>query len=301
MRLVFQEGKQRELIQKEREKLNLSLYNMSKKLGIKYGKLLAYCYDGVLLPENLFNEFLSKKEFKKYILEKRKDNWGKSKGGKLSKGNTKEIEIPQDSSNLAEFYGIMLGDGNLMNKRSYKIGTYQIRIAGDSRHDKEYLHNYVKPLIEKLFNIKVKLYKDKKRNFITLVATSKKLVEFLELKGFKAGNKIINQLEIPSWIREEASYLRVCLRGLYDTDGSVYKLTNQNSHQICFTNYNKKLMNNVRESLLSFGINPSKVTKGRDLLITKKSELKKFLNEIGFKNSRHLDKVEKWSLQSPVV
>ena len=60
-------------------------------------------------------------------------------------------------------------------------------------------------------------------------------------------------------------------------------------------------MNDVKESLLSFGINPSKVTKGRDLLITKKSELRKFLNEIGFKNLRHLDKVKKWNLESPMV
>ena len=285
----------------ELEKFNLTIPKLANKLGIKIGKLNAIYYEGILMSEIIFEKFDLRREFKNYIVEKKKDNWGKSKGGKLSKGNTKEIEIPHDSSDLAEFYGIMLGDGNLMAKKSYKVGTYQIRIVGDSRHDKEYLHNYVKPLIEKLFNIKVKLHKDKKRNFITLVATSKKLAEFLETKGFKPGNKIINQLEIPIWIKENKDFVKVCIRGLYDTDGSVYKLTNQNSHQICFTNYNKKLMNNVRESLLSLGINPSKVTKGRDLLITKKSELRKFLNEIGFKNSRHLDKVEKWNLRSPVV
>ena len=302
MKLMFEKEKQQKLIKRELEKFDFSLQRLANKLGIEIGKLNAIYYDGVLMSEDVFEKFSSKEEFRKYILEKKKDNWGQSIGGIKSRGaNIKSIKFPLESVELAELFGIMLGDGNLTKRKAYRIGTYQAKIVGDSRHDKKYLLEYVKPLINKLFGIDVTNYYSKYGNALYIVATGKKLVEFLETKGFKSGDKIINQLEIPPWIKKDKNFLKRCIRGLYDTDGSVYKLTNQNSYQICFTNYNKKLMRDVREGLLSLEINPSQITKGRDLLITKKSELRKFLNEIGFKNSRHLDKVERWNLNSPIV
>ncbi len=296
MRLLFLKDKQKELIKKEKEKLNLSWNEFAKFLGIKYGKLHAYYYDNVLLPEKIYNKFSVKEKFRNLIIEKRNENWGKSKGGKLSRGKTKAIMLPQNSKELAEFYGIMLGDGNLTKIQSYKIGTYEIRIVGDSRYDRFYLENYVKPLIEKLFTIKVRISKRKNQNTLVLAANGKKLVEFLESRGFKPGDKIKNQLTIPNWIKRDKKLLKACIRGLYDTDGSVYQLTNQNSYQICLVNYNNTLLNEVRNNLLNLGIGVSKITKGRDILITKKSELRKFLKEIGFSNSKHLEKIKRWKI-----
>ncbi len=240
---------------------------------------------------------LAGKKFDKFILERLDENWGRIKGGRNSSESlVKKIRIPIDSEELAEFYGIMLGDGNLTRIKNYKIGTYQIRIVGDSRYDKLYLMNYVAPLIKKLFKVESKIYKYKNSNALSLNVSSRRLVDFLIFKGFKAGDKIRNQLSIPSWIKNNPLFLRKCLRGLYDTDGSVYKLTDQNSYQICFTNYNSVLLNDARNSLISFGIGVSKITKGRDITITKKSELRKFLNVVGFSNFKHIDKVNKWNL-----
>ena len=294
MRLVFEKEKQKELI--EKEKINSSFSKLANKLGIKIGKLNSYYYNEILLPEEIFNKFSLKEKYKKYIIEKRKENWGRSKGGKISNGGTKEIILPKDSIELAEFYGIMLGDGNLTKIKKYKVGVYQIRVVGDSRNDKDYLINFVKPLIERLFGIKVKAYKIKKENAINLTATGKKLTEFLEIKGFKPGNKITNQLKIPNWIKTNKNFLKACIRGLYDTDGCIYHLTNQNSYQICFTNYNIPLLNDVRNSLISLDIMPSIISKGREITITKKSKLRKFLNEIGFHNSKHQNKAKMWNL-----
>jgi len=243
------------------------------------------------------------------------DNWGQSKWGKNSrgKGRTKEIRIPPNCSELAEFYGIILGDGNshktsFYKSRNNKRGVYMIRIVGDSRHDYLYLTQYVKLLIERLFEIKVRIGKFKpKKNFVNsqnamfIEAHSVKLINFLEEKGFPSGNKIKNKLRIPDWINQNEDYLRVCLRGLYDTNGSVYKITNQNPHQFCFTNYNQGLLNDVRNGLLSLIINCSKISKGKDIYITKKEELRKFLKGVGFSNDRHLKKVRMWNLDSPVV
>ena len=296
MRLVLKEGKQRALIDEERRLFNLSLAKLANKLNIKEGRLCGYYYNNLLIPEELFNKFSLKKKYTPFIIDKKIENWGRIEGGFISKGKTKVIKLPDESEDLAELYGIMLGDGNLTRIKGYKLGTYQLRITGDSRNDKEYFLTYLKPLIEKLFNISVRCSYLKNKNVINLVASGRELVNFFESKGFKPGNKITNQLEIPSWIKQNKEFLRVCIKGLYDTDGSVYKLTNQNSHQICFTNYNNKLLNDVRDGLISFGVVPSKITKGTEIVITKKSELRKFLNEVGFRNSRHLNKVKMFNL-----
>ncbi|MEK6915921.1 MAG: LAGLIDADG family homing endonuclease [Nanoarchaeota archaeon] len=257
----------------------------------------------ILLSDKLYFSLcdLAGKSFDNFILEKLEDTWGKSKGGKNSSGTyLKDIKLPNESIGLAELFGIMLGDGNLTSIKDYKIGTYQIRIVGDSRYDRDYLENYVKPLIEKLFDVRVSTFKAKGENAFYLVATGRKLVEFFIRKGFKPGDKIRNLLDIPLWIRRDNEFLRFCLRGLYDTDGSAYKLTNQNSYQILFTNYNPVLLNAVRDSLLSLEIGVSKISRGRDITITKKSELRKFLKEVGFSNNKHLDKVKMWNI-SPIV
>lgn len=297
MRLVFEKDKQQELIKEEKTVFALSLPSLANKLKIKIGKLNAYYYNNLLMPEEIFERFLLKENYRKFILDKRENNWGQKIGGNSPEaGYIKKINEPNESEELAEFYGIMLGDGNSTKIKRYKVGVYQIRIVGDSRFDKEYLMNFVKPLIERLFNIKVHVFNMKNKNGLNVCAYGLKLIEFLESKGFTPGDKIRNQLCIPAWIKNDEKFLRACLRGLYDTDGSIYKLTNQNSYQICFTNYNATLLNDVRNSLISLGINPSRITKEVDIVITKKDELRKFLNGVGFHNFKHSNKVRMWNL-----
>ena len=312
MRLKFVKGKQRELINSFRIENKLSWNELCNSLSIKYGRIMTYFNETSFINEELYIKLDKKGNYSRYILDKLEENWGKRKGGINSMGSTKKINFPKDSNELAEFYGIMLGDGNshktsFYNSRTDKRGTYTIKIVGDARFDNEYLVEYVKPLIENLFDIKVRVGKFKpKENFqnskngMFIEAHGVELINFLESKGFKPGNKIVNKLRIPKWITSKDNLLTSCLRGLYDTDGSVYKITNQNSHQICFTNYNLGLLNDVRDSLLRLGINCSNISK-HDVYITKRSELRKFLKLIGFSNHRHINKVNMWKLDSPLV
>jgi len=300
MRLKFVKGKQKELINDFRIKNKLSWKGLCDLFDVKYGKLIAYFNETSLIDESIYNLFDSEEKYKKFIVERKEGSWGMKRGGRNSKGNTKKICFPKDSKEFAEFYGIMLGDGNshktaFYNSKEDKRGTYMIRIVGDSVLDENYLKNYVKPLIEDLFKINVRIGEFKKSNAMYLECHSSELVHFLDKKGFPPGNKIKNKLKIPNWIKNNKNFLKVCLKGLYDTDGSVYKLTGQNSHQICFTNYNLFLLEDVRNSLLRLGISCSKISK-KDIYITKKSELRKFLKLIGFSNDRHLKKVKMWNL-----
>lgn len=312
MRLKFSKGIQRKLIKEFKDEKNLTWEQLCNILNVKLGKLMAYYYETSLIDEEIYRILYKDNKYSKEILEKLNDNWGRSKGGLVSEGKTKKIKIPEESKELAEFYGIMLGDGNshktsFYNSRKDKRGVYSIKIVGDSRLDNKYLANNVRPLIENLFEVNVRIGKFKsKENFknsknaMFLEANGVKIINFLETKGFKPGNKIKNKLRIPDWINKNKEYLKACLRGLYDTDGSIYKITNQNSYQICFTNYNLGLLDDVRDSLLKLGIICSKISK-HDIYITKKSELRKFLKDIGFSNDRHINKVKMWNLDSPFV
>ncbi len=296
MRMLMKKGKQKELIKGFKDKNNLTWKQVSNLLNIKKGKLMPYYYELSLISKRAYNQLDKEKKYNKYIVEQRKENWGQIKGGSISKGKTKEIKIPKESKELAELYGIILGDGNISKIQAYKAGTYMITIAGGLEKDKEYLINFVKPLIENLFNIKVKIKTVKNKNTLYLIVHGRKIVEFFENKGYIPGNKIKNQAGIPKWIQNNRKFLCACIRGLYDTDGSAYKLTNQNSYQINFCNKNKKLINETREGVINLGVLPSKITKGTDFNITKKSEIKKFYKSIGFNNSKHLNKIKMWNL-----
>lgn len=153
-------------------------------------------------------------------IDEKSKNWGQVKGGRNSHGNTKKIKIPIKDEKLAELIGIILGDGNIQNKNS----IYQVRIAGDSNKDKDYIMNYLKPLCDSLFGIDSKIYKHKTFNELFVHIHSKNVVKFLISVGMQAGNKIKNQVTIPGWVLENDSYLKACIRGLIDTDGSVYEL-----------------------------------------------------------------------------
>ena len=303
MKIKLKEGKQKELILLA--KGDLTWKDFSKKINVNENYLKRDLKNEKrLIPEEVCTRLcaLSNKNFDGFIIDRLEDNWGQSKGGIKSrgKGSTIQIKTPKRSEKLAELIGIILGDGNInYYKKGKKIGVYQVNIAGDKNLDRDYHLKYVSPLFSELFSVKVKEKLAKKGNGRFLVISSKQLVVFLLANELKSGDKIKNQVTIPSWIKANPLFLKACIRGLFDTDGSVYRLTNQNSHQISFTNHNSTLLKDVRDGLLSLEIGVSNITKDKEITITKKSELRKFLKEVGFKNSRHLAKVKVWNLEAP--
>ena len=309
MRIFMKKGKQRELINFAKQKFTWP--ELSIKLNISEGYLRNELREEQrLLSKEIYDKLcqIANKNFDKFIIKKINDNWGQVKGGIISKGKTKDIKIPEESIKLAEFFGILLGDGNIYRYKKYKKGTYSVKIVGDCRHDNIYLTKYVTPLIENLFKIRVRKGKFKpkndfknSKNSMFIESHGKKLVDFLEQKGLKPGNKIKNNLGIPEWIKKDTCFLRACLRGLYDTDGGIYKLNNQNTHQIVFTNFNTKLLKDIKDSLEKLNIKSSKITSENKIYITKKIELQRFLKLIGFRNSKHLNKIRMWRFNSPVV
>lgn len=157
----------------------------------------------------------------------------------------KSINFPKRTELLAEFIGIMLGDGGFRN-------DYQITITYNRETDFKYA-NFIIDLIKKLFNIKPSLRYRVSCSGADIVVTSKNLVEFLLRQGLTMGNKYNNQIDMPFWIWENKKYYKACLRGLMDTDGSIYlhKYNVSGKYyqypKLCFTSYCYPLLCSVAE------------------------------------------------------
>ena len=123
------------------------------------------------------------------------------------------------NKDLAEFYGILLGDGCLSYTPAYK-GTwpkYVICIAGDSRKDFEFFIHVVS-LINRLFGIQVRINKRTDCNGIEIRFSSKHVFELLCDFGFPVGKK--RHIVISTDFLKNGLWTYVT-RGIFDTDGCL--------------------------------------------------------------------------------
>jgi intein/homing endonuclease len=287
MRIKLKVGKQRELISEA--KANKTWAELSKELNVNKNYLKIDLYnENRLLHSKIFYRLckIAKIDFSRYIEKRLSDEWGKKIGGKISSGTTKKIIKPRKSAKLAELIGIILGDGNLYWNE--KKGVYTLKIAGNPYDEREYLIDFVKPLLDEIFKTHSKIEIRKNELFITVY--SKEIIKILEFFGLKRGNKIKNNVGIPYWIKDNKNFLKACIRGLIDTDGSVFKMSNKDSHlnRIGFKNSDKKLLNDTRKGLVLLGFHPSKIIKEDHFFISRKKDTKRYANVIKFNNPKHV-------------
>ena len=190
------------------------------------------------------------------------------------------MEINED---VAELVGIILGDGNIYVDKSK--GHYQLRITGDLIKDKEY-HEYISHLFFKIFNkkIKTKIYPDRR----VLYFYSKEIINTLLYFGLVSGSKLGDNVCVPEWIFSKKEYVISCLRGLMDTDGTVFpKSTNKNFLQIEISSAIPNLRISISKMFLSLGIKVSNWSKGGNTPncgIYAKEEIFKYCKFVNFNN-----------------
>ena len=185
----------------------------------------------------------------------------------------KDINIPNAyTSDLAEFFGIMLGDGNL--------SRYQI-IVNLGGKEMEYARQVVN-LIETIFGARPKIA-IRKTGYKDVYLGSIDLTSWLVKEGL-VYNKVLKQVDVPRWIFQEPVFMSGFLRGFFDTDGSIYKL--HWGTQISFTNKSVPLLKSIRNMLIYLGYTPSKLS-GCKVYITKKVEVQRFFDELHPRNSKH--------------
>lgn len=202
------------------------------------------------------------------------------------------------SKELAEFIGILTGDGYL-NYYSYQ-NKYLLEIAGDKRFDKDYLTKYVKKRIKHLFNLEPSYFIRNDQNTMYLRLISKGLITYLVKIGFKKGKK--EQIEIPTWIISNRRYMQYFLKGIADTDCSIH--FRKHYPIINFKSKSKPLVNSIfnflkRENFKLKNFYKEKKIDKRgyknsivySITLNGFKNMNLWLDSINFRNKRHLDRI----------
>ncbi len=200
---------------------------------------------------------------------------------------TLPIKEPRKSKDLAEFVGILLGDGGITKS--------QISISLNSKNEKEY-SKFVKSLIKKLFNVYVGTCYDKKYSSLDLLISRSELVHFCIKKlGLTRGDKVKQQVDIPEWIKRNKSYLTACVRGLMDTEGCVfshrYRVNGKlySYKKLAFKNSSYPLIKSVYDFLRNIGLCHPRITKNfKEVRIESKEDVQKYFQLIDFHNPKNL-------------
>lgn len=202
----------------------------------------------------------------------------------LSKSHRKVVLLPKRSELLAEFFGIMMGDGGINN-------AWQANITLNAVADDEYAI-YVVRVIEKLFGVVPAVRKRKTRDALVISLASITIVDFLVREGLCRGNKLKGGLAIPTWILRSRKYRIACVRGLMDTDGGLYihrHKVGQYSYEnigLCFTSFSPFLLGQVAEIFIECGIVPHVSGQGRRLYLYSHAAVKRYLDKVGTSNTR---------------
>lgn len=201
----------------------------------------------------------------------------------MSECFTKNIRVPEMSEELAEFIGIMLGDGGM--------SAFQITITLSLVDDLEY-SNFVKSHIHKLFNVVPKMYIREDVNTVCVSLARKKAVKYLCSLGLVVGNKVKQKIRVPKWILNNESYSLACMRGLMDTDGSVYTHKyivggkEYKYKKLCFSSASQPLRQDVLFILHRFG--STATCSGTNVRIDSINDVKRYMQVIGTHNPKHL-------------
>lgn len=205
---------------------------------------------------------------------------------------------------FAELLGAITGDGNLSVYKSKDRTDYKTTVSGHIKDDFEYL-KYLKILFKASFNKEAKL-KDKKR-YLRLELSNKEVLYKIHKAGIPIGNKS-GIVEIPKNIMKNKELIKSFLKGLADTEFSVmFKKAGRKKHsypRISVELKSRKLIMQISGILNSININHivyEKSGRRNNLSYTNlcidingKENLYKWLKNIGFRNKKHLTKIEIW-------
>jgi intein/homing endonuclease len=212
------------------------------------------------------------------------------------------VEIDGD---LAEIAGIHIGDGCISVTKRYS----EYYLGGDRIEEKEYHDRWVGPL----FNRKIMMplygrevtYKDHpKVGIYGFHIFDKKIVEFFGTLGIKSGPKI--NIRIPDWVAKDQELSKRFIRGLFDTDGTLYFSKNysvknpiHNRPKIKLDSVSLGLIQDIYNLLLGLGFSPRlrKEYQGKrnknpfyGVILDTVKDIDLFFKVIGFKSSKHYTK-----------
>jgi hypothetical protein len=199
---------------------------------------------------------------------------------------------------LAEETGIHVGDGS-MNIYSGKKHLYTL--ACHKIDDKEYMDNFILPLMQRIYGLTPKPRAWSKGTYGFRIS-SRQVVQFKHhILGLPLGKK--TEISIPKLIYQDKKLMQSFLRGLFDTDGSLYLWRRRKEiyPRIYFGNVSEQLVHQVKTFLLQEGFKLTywkAISKHRNwndlhrICLNGNKMITKWADEIGFSNPKNIKKLD---------
>ncbi|MFH0978092.1 MAG: hypothetical protein V1837_02200 [Candidatus Woesearchaeota archaeon] len=233
------------------------------------------------------------------------------------KDMTRHVNLPRKmTADLAEFIGIMIGDGHLgLYIGKQRSGTALKRssvIISCNSEERGYCCHIAK-LFYTLFNLKLSFEPDPRSKAVYLKAHSKAVVQFLNLVLGIPINRKTDTANIPQIIKNgQDEFKYAFLKGLADTDFSVtFRKRPGKGHvypRIKAAFKSRSLIDDLGEILKGVGFTYCKVynekvyRKGSEipdlrhgLYLNGVSNFRAWCDTIGFSNPKFIKKVAKWN------
>lgn len=270
-------GQQKEILSNFKNMLKITWLEMATILKVNRSMVFFYCNDTCKMPFKHIKKLCR-------ITDSNIQNFTSLNMKHMPHCTGKIIREPNHGEDLAEFIGVLSGDGCIVKSTYYS--TY---ITCDAILDSNYVLSEVCPMFERLFNTSPKVRVQ--NGAIHSYVYSKNLFNFLSKSCLFPIGKKKNKLNIPSWISRRKDYSIAFLRGLFDTDGGFHK-HHENSAQIGYTSYSPSFLRQIYELLYKLNFNP-RLGK-EDIWIFEKETISNFFEVIKPRNSKHLFKYKKF-------
>lgn len=193
---------------------------------------------------------------------------------------------------LAEFVGIILGDGCIRKYDNYT----SIKISLNSETDWQY-SLYVKKLILSLFKIEPIVKQRKDAKAVELFIFKRDVINFLTKDLGMATSPKRGKAKIPKLFLN-TQFENFILRGYFDTDGCVV-LTNNNGSpyirlemKISPSPMQSQFIDILKRKGFHFGVYKVRKDEVR-VQLNGKEQLKKWANLVGFSNTKHIKRIKK--------
>lgn len=225
-----------EKIKNQLDYMGISLSKLRKEIGMSFERL----YNGITrtMNENRFNKLES-------II-------GYKVPHKIELGSIKKINL-NENEDLAELTCILLGDGGLYTHRHLK--KHELKVTLNRVDEQPYVH-YVNKLFYEQFQCFLHIHPRKKGKTVDLRIGQRSIIDFFKSKGLLTGNKVENQINVPNWIKNNNYFLKRGIKGLIDTDGSIWVNSQTKSIHLGFRNASLPLVRDFKEMCESLKIKP---------------------------------------------
>jgi len=206
---------------------------------------------------------------------------------------------------FAEVVGALIGDGCLckfLSKSEGNVWRYVVAFTGPWNQDHEYYETRIRPIIYKNFGITGCIYHRRDNDTVGYFIQSERVVKFFHELGLPLGTKGEN-LGIPPQILADDKLARACIRGIFNTDGCIYRryskqYSNHPKHYksyavIQFKMKSRRLVEEIKAVLNKSGIRTTKIGEDKGCWvcrITTQEHVDSFMKLFGITHPHHVQR-----------